>query len=119
MQSAIERQADSWNEGDIHGFMKYYWNSEALTFSSGGETRQGWQATLDRYLTRYPDKATMGTLDFQVDEVVMLGDDAAFMLGRWHLTRDEPIGGNFSLIWQRKPEGWRIVHDHTSVKQDD
>jgi len=21
----------------------------------------------------------------------------------------------FSLVWQRFPEGWRIVHDHTSV----
>ena len=25
------------------------------------------------------------------------------------------IGGVFSLVWQRFPEGWRIVHDHTSA----
>jgi ketosteroid isomerase-like protein len=28
--------------------------------------------------------------------------------------KDEP-GGVFTLVWQRFPEGWKIVHDHTSA----
>jgi len=28
--------------------------------------------------------------------------------------KDE-LGGVFTLVWQRFPEGWKIVHDHTSV----
>jgi beta-aspartyl-peptidase (threonine type) len=37
-------------------------------------------------------------------------------LGHWHLTRLKgDIGGVFSLVWQRFPEGWRIIHDHTSA----
>jgi ketosteroid isomerase-like protein len=45
-----------------------------------------------------------------------LGPDAVLVLGHWHLTRTKgDVGGVFSLVWQRFPEGWRIVHDHTSV----
>ncbi len=115
IEASLQIQADAWNAGDIPAFMQYYWNDPALTFSSGGETRKGWQATHDRFVRRYPDKAAMGKLDFKVDQVEMLGSHAAYVLGRWHLTREEPIGGNFSLVWRKLPEGWRIVHDHTSV----
>jgi ketosteroid isomerase-like protein len=36
-------------------------------------------------------------------------------MGRWQLTRaaDTPHG-RFTLIFRRTPQGWRIVHDHTS-----
>jgi beta-aspartyl-peptidase (threonine type) len=39
-------------------------------------------------------------------------------LGRWHLKRakDAP-GGVFTLVFQHFPEGWRIVHDHTSADE--
>jgi len=45
-----------------------------------------------------------------------LGPDAALILGHWHLKREkDDLGGVFSLVWQRFPEGWRIIHDHTSA----
>ncbi len=58
----------------------------------------------------------MGKLDFSGLEVRTLGPDAALVLGHWHLAREKgDIGGVFSLVFQRFPEGWRIIHDHTSV----
>jgi ketosteroid isomerase-like protein len=69
-----------------------------------------------RYKKNYPDRAAMGQLDFSGLEFRFLGPDAALVLGRWHLKRDKgDIGGVFSLVWQRFPEGWKIVHDHTSA----
>jgi ketosteroid isomerase-like protein len=58
----------------------------------------------------------MGTLAFSDIEVTMVSPDAAVVLGRWSLKRanDEPHG-RFTLIFKRLPEGWRIVHDHTSA----
>ena len=57
----------------------------------------------------------MGHLEFSEVEVQSLGDNAALVLGKWHLTRPGgDLGGVFSLIFQRFPEGWKIVHDHTS-----
>jgi beta-aspartyl-peptidase (threonine type) len=36
-------------------------------------------------------------------------------VGRWRLKRnkDQPHG-RFTLLFRKLPEGWRIVHDHTS-----
>ena len=86
--------------------MDAYWRSDKLTFSSGGKTTRGWEATRDQYLKNYPDRKTMGTLKFTELEVQQLDDKAALMLGRWHLTRDQPVGGNFSLVWQK--DRWQV-----------
>ena len=104
-----------WNAGDLERYMQAYWRSADLRFAAGGAVTTGWEATLDRYRTRYPDRATMGTLAFSDLEVVLLGGDAAYVFGRWELQRaqDRPHG-LFTLILRRLPEGWRIVHDHTS-----
>jgi beta-aspartyl-peptidase (threonine type) len=42
------------------------------------------------------------------------------VLGHWHLKREkDEIGGVFTLVFQRFPEGWRIIHDHTSASPTD
>ncbi len=114
LSKILASQAADWNKGDIEGFMKAYWNSEDLTFSSGGKTERGWKFTRERYLKGYPDRETMGKLTFSDLEVFPLGETAALMLGRWKLDRKEPIGGNFSLVWRKIDGSWLIVHDHTS-----
>jgi beta-aspartyl-peptidase (threonine type) len=61
----------------------------------------------------------MGKLDFSDLGIEMLGADAAFVRGAWLLTM--PDGktphGLFTLVFRRFPEGWKIVHDHTSAAQ--
>jgi ketosteroid isomerase-like protein len=49
-------------------------------------------------------------------EITPLSSDSAVASGRWNLKRenDQPHG-RFTLILKRLPEGWRIVHDHTSA----
>jgi ketosteroid isomerase-like protein len=114
LSQILFEQSRDWNRGDIPKFMSAYWKDDRLTFSSGGTTTRGWQATLDRYLKRYPDQTIMGQLTFSELETEHLSDDVALMLGRWHLKREEPIGGNFSLVWKRIDGTWLIVHDHSS-----
>jgi beta-aspartyl-peptidase (threonine type) len=117
LEKILSEQEQAWNRGDIDAFMIPYWKSESLTFSSGGETQRGWNATRDRYKARYPDQKTMGKLSFSHLETQSLGNDAALMLGQWQLQRDEPIGGNFSLVWRREGDRWVIMHDHTSARK--
>ncbi len=109
------KQAEAWNRGDLSEFMTPYWKDERLTFSSGGKTKRGWQATLDNYRLNYPNREAMGKLAFANLETQELGTDAMLMLGTWHLERSEPIGGNFSLVWKRIDGQWLIVHDHSSA----
>ena len=116
IQSVLSAQQDAWNRGDIEAFMNGYARSASTVFVSGDEVTRGWETVRDRYRVKYSDRAKMGTLSFSALEVTMLSPDAAVVLGTWRLKRDndEPHG-RFTLIFKRLPEGWRIVHDHTSV----
>jgi len=116
IQSVLSAQRDAWNRGDIDAFMNGYAQSASTVFVSEDEVRRGWETVRDRYRVRYSDRAKMGTLNFSQIEVTMLSPEAAVVLGRWRLKRasDEPHG-RFTLIFKRLPEGWRIVHDHTSA----
>jgi len=112
----LEAQQSNWNKGDVDAFLEGYWHSPELTFWGTGGIARGWDGVLARYKKNYPDRAAMGHLDFSGLEFHFLGKDAALVLGQWHLARAQgDIGGVFSLVWQRFPEGWRIIHDHTSA----
>ncbi len=113
--AVLTSQQSDWNKGDILGFMAGYWNSSELTFAGTRGFTRGWQPVMARYEKSYADKAAMGTLDFQELEIRSLGPDATLVLGKWHLQRQAgDVGGIFTLVLQRFPEGWRIVHDHTT-----
>lgn len=111
----LTKQATAWNNGDIDTFMDYYRKSDDLTFSSGGKTTRGWTATRDRYKQKYTSRELMGKLSFSELEVNVFTGDTALVLGRWHLDRKEPAGGNFSLVLRKIADRWLIIHDHTSV----
>lgn len=114
--AVLTEQTEAWNRGDVAAFMKGYWNSPEVTFAGSSGVTRGWRPVLDRYRERYPDIKAMGHLDFSELEVRLLGQDAAFVLGRWHLKRDQDeLGGVFTLVFQRFPDGWKIIHDHTSA----
>jgi ketosteroid isomerase-like protein len=117
LEGILSEQAAAWNRGDIDGFMQHYWKSEDLTFSSGGHTTRGWQTTKDGYKLRYPTRERMGHLTFDGLEVFPLGDSTALLLGHWHLDRNGPVGGNFSLVFRKIDGAWVIVHDHTSQQR--
>jgi ketosteroid isomerase-like protein len=116
IQRVIRAQESAWNRGDIEAFMNGYWRSDETVFISGDEVTRGWQKVLDRYKTKYSDRAKMGTLTFSDLEITSLISDSAVALGSWKLKRanDEPHG-RFTLIFRKFPDGWKIIHDHTSA----
>jgi uncharacterized protein (TIGR02246 family) len=120
VEHVLHTQQDAWNRHDLEGFMAGYWNSPELTFFSGAKETSGWQATLDRYRATYASPGhEMGTLEFSGLRVVMLGPDAAFVRGAWHLTMSDgkTPHGAFTLVFRKFSDGWKIVHDHTSAAE--
>jgi len=116
IRAVLTAQQEAWNRGDIDAFLKGYWHSPDLTFFGSNGIFRGWDAVMARYKKNYPGRGAMGTLDFSNLEFRFLGPDAALVLGHWHLKREkDEIGGVFTLVLQRFPEGWRIIHDHTSA----
>ncbi len=113
-------QQDAWNRRDLEAFMAGYWNSPDLTFFSGAKETSGWQATLDRYRATYASPGhEMGTLDFSGLRIEILGPEAAFVRGAWQLTLSDgkTPHGRFTLVFRKFPDGWKIIHDHTSAAE--
>ncbi len=115
----LHQQVEDWNHGNIEGFITGYWNSPDLTFYSGGTVTRGWGPTLERYKKRYQGTGMeMGTLTFEGLEVTMLSGDTAMVRGHWRLAMSDgkTPQGLYTLLLRKFPEGWRIVHDHSSVQ---
>lgn len=114
IQNVLKIQSNAWNNGDVDGFMKYYWNSPELTFVSSRGVSKGWQQVYDNYKKGYPDKKAMGFLTF--DQLVFdkMSSKAYMVTGSWHLQKEEEVGGWFTLIFKKFKKDWLIVYDHTS-----
>jgi uncharacterized protein (TIGR02246 family) len=121
----IAEQVEAWNRGDLAAFTSVY-ADDAVFLSPTGMVR-GRQAVLDRYLTRYPDRAAMGTLRLDLDDIrpiwgmeITPGDDAvpgrihgAAAAGRWTLSYPdkEAASGRTALVFSRAGNRWTIVQD--------
>ncbi len=120
IRSLLQQQVEAWNRHDLESFMAGYWHSPELTFFSGGSEAKGWESTLERYRQRYQAHGNaMGKLEFSDLEIEQLCPDAAFVRGRWNLNMADgkQPHGLFTLVLRKLPEGWRIVHDHSSASQ--
>lgn len=120
IEQVLHQQQDAWNRHDVEAFMTGYWNSPDLTFFSGGKEISGWAPTLARYQEKYQGEGKeMGNLEFSSLRIQPLGPDSAFVRGAWHLTMSDgkTPHGIFTLIFRKFPDGWKIVHDHTSAAE--
>lgn len=115
IRAVLHAQEIAWNNGDLETFMQGYWNSDSLLFISTRGINKGWQATLEGYKQRYPDRAAMGTLRFNLLRMETLSESQFLVVGKYFLTR---LGGNlegsFTLIFRKIDGMWVAVYDHTS-----
>jgi peptidoglycan/xylan/chitin deacetylase (PgdA/CDA1 family) len=121
----LEAQARAWNVGDLEAFCSLY--AEDASYASSTGLTRGRDAILERYRQRFPDRAGMGRLSFEVVETrpasgvefTMLGDAAPgrvhgiSVIARWRLVYSdrEPAGGLTLIVLQRRGDGWEIAQD--------
>jgi beta-aspartyl-peptidase (threonine type) len=120
IRAVLDRQVANWNKGDLDGFLTGYWNSPKLVFQSGGQRYDGFDAMRERYRRRYQAEGKqMGRLTFSAVEVEPLGPEAVMARGRWQLLMSDGSrpGGLFTVIFRKLPDGWKIIHDHTSADE--
>lgn len=111
----LDRQTKAWNNGDIEGFMKGYWENDSLMYMGKSGVTYGYHNTMNRYKKNYSDTTIMGKLKFTILHVNRLSKDVFQVIGKFHLTRT--IGdaeGHYSLIFRRIKGEWVIVSDHSS-----
>jgi ketosteroid isomerase-like protein len=116
----LDQQVVDWNKGDLDAFLSGYWNSPKVVFQSGGQRYDGWEAMRQRYRRRYQAEGrAMGRLEFSSLDIEPLGLEAVLARGRWRLTMADGTrpGGLFTVIFRKLPDGWKIIHDHTSAEE--
>lgn len=111
----MKAQESSWNNGDIEGYMAYYWNSDSLKFIGKSSITYGWKTTLEHYKKSYPDKAAMGTLTFSDIKLQQIKRKHVIVTGSWKLTREKDVlQGYYTLLWKKIKRKWYIIIDNTS-----
>lgn len=117
VRKVLKEQEMSWNKGDLKGFMQGYWNDEQLVFVGAKGPTYGYRNTLLSYQKGYPDKSSMGTLNFDIIHVYEWDEKTLLLIGKYTLNRltDQPTG-YFTLLFRKINNKWKIVSDHTSAE---
>ncbi|MBB5725117.1 uncharacterized protein (TIGR02246 family) [Sphingomonas endophytica] len=112
----VAQMEQAWNRGDFRGYMAGFSNPDVV-FVSSGRFQDGWQGTLDHYVRDYGGSPrTRGTLHFYDMKIELLADDAAMLVGRYHLERPVRAAEGVNTRLFRKIAGrWVITLNHVSA----
>lgn len=110
--SVLKAQEEAWSNHDLEGFMKGYWKNDSLKFYGSNGLNYGWDKTLANYKKGYPTKNHTGTLNFKINDISKINDQAYFVMGEYHLKRTIGAANGVFMIIFKKIEGeWKIVAD--------
>jgi uncharacterized protein (TIGR02246 family) len=112
---ALEAEtAAAWNRADLAAHVAAYADSAVFMAPGPVVGRHRIRASLERSFWR--EGRPVQQLRYENVELRPLGRDQAIMTGKFVLSGGGRAdkSGWFTLLWQRTPEGWRIVHDHSS-----
>ncbi len=112
IRGVLADQLVAWNAGDVDGFLKDYWRSDALRFVSDGKMTLGWPAVQERFRETYSDKDAMGTLAYEILELEFYSAEDARSFATWSVD-DGAYSGFFTLTYRKIDGRWQIVTDHS------
>jgi uncharacterized protein (TIGR02246 family) len=115
--TALNDSKAGWNAGSLDRFVAVY--APDATFVTEKGLVQGRAAIADHYRRSFAGGAnTRGKLDFQTLGSRIISPEHLLMWARWTLTPSHTGGkvetGMTTLLFERRPEGWRIISDHSS-----
>ena len=114
IMAAMTASAAGWNAGDLDRFMAVY--ADDAVYATRDELLRGRAAIAARYRPGFAgDRNLRGRLSFEPLAFRTISPAHQLVVARWRLTggvKDEQ--GLTTLLWERRPAGWRIVSDHSS-----
>jgi beta-aspartyl-peptidase (threonine type) len=116
ISNQLDRAARDWNRGDLESFISDYAPESTTTFVDGRRARHGFEFIRQNYAPRFAPGARRDSLHFEEVEVRPLSPTLALVTARYLLSRRDTVtaSGPFTLVMEERPEGWRILHDHSS-----
>lgn len=116
LEEQFRRSARAWNSGDLAGFVADYARDSLTTYVGARAPVYGWATIRDRYALSFQPGAQRDSLRFERFAVRPLSPTLALVTARFILHRGDSVtaSGPFTLVMERRPDGWKILHDHTS-----
>jgi uncharacterized protein (TIGR02246 family) len=116
LTSQFQRSARDWNSGNLDGFVSDYAPDSTTDFLVRGHFQYGFDRIRQGYEAQFAPGAARDSLRFEEMVVRPLGPDYAMVTARYVLYRDgrTTSSGPFTLVMEHRPDGWKILHDHTS-----
>ena len=115
IKAVFDTTTAGWNRGELAAYLSAYTNSATAMGSNGPE--RGVNAIGDQMRAGYWKAGRPAQqLHYEHLEIRPLGPDQALATGQYVLSgggRPDRTGW-FTTIWLRTPDGWRMVHDHSS-----
>jgi ketosteroid isomerase-like protein len=113
----LSESEKAWNGGDLAGFLVWYKQGSETSFLSASGLTRGWETVRERYAPRFEDGAQRDSLRFEELETRPLAGWLGLATARYVLFQGDSITshGVFTLVVENTPDGWRIVHDHSSA----
>ena len=112
IMAVLKAQRMAWSKNNIEEYMEAYWKSDSLKFYGTQGLTKGWENTLVRYEKAYPTENHTGKLNYKINDITKISDDAYYVLGEYHIKRE--VGnadGIFMFIFKRINDEWKIVVD--------
>jgi len=109
-------QEDAWNKADLETYLNGYWDDDRLRFIAPHSISYGLDEVREMYQRGYKTPADFGELQFELQEIDLLSVDAAAVVGSYKLTYEDRKDrkGNFTLIFKKIGDEWKIIQDHSS-----
>jgi len=115
--AALDDSKAGWNAGDLDRFVAVY--APDATFVTAKGLVKGRAAIADRYRPSFAAGGnTRGKLGFETLDSRSIDPVHLLIWARWTLTPADPAAkaetGMTTLLFERRPDGWRIISDHSS-----
>jgi len=114
IRAVLDSTAAGWNRGDLGPYMAAY-APDADAGGTGGFVHgtEAIEAAMRHGFWKNGRPAQQ--LRYEHLAVRMLGDFDALVTGQYVLSGGglPDRSGWFTTIWERRPEGWRMIHDHS------
>ena len=110
-------QEAAWNKGDLDGFISHF-KDDPDTLAVLGARARGLATIRNAFHTIYPNRDSMGALDYSDVEARELGENFCLATGKYHVERSKKAGGaadgTFTEVFQKTPSGWQIIFSETT-----
>lgn len=117
IETALTASAAGWNAGDLDRFMAIY-AEDASYVTASGVTRGKAEIAAHYRASFTPGANKRGALSFRTLGYRTISNVHMLIFARWTLTPADagtkPETGMTTLLFERRPAGWRIIADHSS-----